>query len=464
MECHQTSDARLTASDSFGIFTNTLAAYYGIARIALDRVRFDEIAPDARTVDPDAVTRLLLKFTDGRCDRLAPDHYMSATVSGEVLTRALNRGNLTRTSLQSPEPCFLPLAGDEHVMGIRGIHRHKAAQQYFSDDQWWVVRLYDERVLSDTARRSMAWSSVMAAPRSSGEAYRQIRLAHHRQDWDWKMEWENAVRPAYLQSDMSRLQTGPEHQPLRDALDQLLCFPGLWMDLHMPLFRGLGALCCMESLVSSLHVVEVRLSHILYGLNPHHLDVGRIRFLQGRCPALSDRDRREIETYMTQKRIFPSVVDGEERECLKQRLLAQNTIILSLRSWKDAITHYLKPGASILKPLFNLSFHGHRARSERVRSSIQREARASFRPGRVPATRPSSGSAHEDFWDAYRRLSKQVSQDIKSLSTLVMGVGQEDPGRLMRLLYPFITVTESKAADTCHVQLTHESYQRPSWP
>jgi hypothetical protein len=133
------------ASDSFGVFTNTLAAYYGIARVALDRIRFDETAPDARTVDPDAVTRLLLKFTDGRCDRLAPDHYMSATVSEEVLTRALNRGNISRASLQSPEPCFLRLEGDEQVTGIRGIHRHKAAQQYFSDDKWWVVKLYNER-------------------------------------------------------------------------------------------------------------------------------------------------------------------------------------------------------------------------------------------------------------------------------------------------------------------------------
>ncbi|KUL81598.1 hypothetical protein ZTR_10494 [Talaromyces verruculosus] len=68
-------------------------------------------------------------------------------------------------------------------------------------------------------------------------------------------------------------------------------------------------------------------------------------------------------------------------------------------------------------------------------------------------------------YDALKILSsKQVAQDIKSLSTMVMGVGQEDPGRLLCLIYPFVTVTESKAADTCHVQLTHESYQRPSWP
>lgn len=67
-------------------------------------------------------------------------------------------------------------------------------------------------------------------------------------------------------------------------------------------------------------------------------------------------------------------------------------------------------------------------------------------------------------YDALKILSsKQASRDIKSLSTMVMGVGQEDPERLMCFIYPFITVTESKAAETCQVQLTHESYQRPSW-
>jgi hypothetical protein len=112
------------ASDSFGGFTNTLpvAAYYGIARVALDHLWFDETAPDARTVDPDNVIRLLRMFEDGQCDRLAADHYMSATISTEIMARALERGNLSRESLQSPEPAFLPLEGDERVIGIRGIH------------------------------------------------------------------------------------------------------------------------------------------------------------------------------------------------------------------------------------------------------------------------------------------------------------------------------------------------------
>jgi hypothetical protein len=145
--------------------------------------------------------------------------------------------------------------------------------------------------------------------------------------------------------------------------------------------------------------VKVRLSNILDDLKPHHLDVCTIRLLHGRCPALSKSDRRDVRMYMEQKRIFSNVTDGHERKCLEKRLLAQKTIILSLRSWKDATTNYLRPGASILKPLFNLSFQ-----KPRGRSSIQQEARASFRPVRVPAMRSSPASENDDFWDAYRKL------------------------------------------------------------
>jgi hypothetical protein len=80
----------------------------------------------------------------------------------------------------------------------------------------------------------------------SGEAYRRIRLAHHSQDWDWKTAWEHCIRPAYRKSDMDRLQQGNEHEALRDALDQLFPFPGLWMDLQMLFFHGLGAVNCVE--------------------------------------------------------------------------------------------------------------------------------------------------------------------------------------------------------------------------
>ncbi|KUL81381.1 hypothetical protein ZTR_10836, partial [Talaromyces verruculosus] len=392
------------ASDSFGGFTNTLAAYYGIARVALDHLWFDETAPDARTVDPDNVIRLLRMFEDGQCDRLAADHYMSATISTEIMARALERGNLSRESLQSPEPAFLPLEGDERVIGIRGIHRYKAAQQYFTDSRWWVIRLYDECVLTDAARRNLAWSGVMLTSVPSGEVYRRIRLAHHNRDWDWKTAWEHCVRPAYLKGDIVRLQEGTEHEALRDALDQLLRFPGLWMDLQMPPFHGLSAVNCMESLVAFLHVVNARLSTVLGDLDPQHLDVRTIRSLQGRCPALSTSDREEIESLLKQNWIFPHVIDQQERARLKQRLLAQDTIIPSLKSWKDAIARYLKPGASILNPLFCRSSHKHRARSQRVRLSIQQEARASFRPARGPRTQSASDPVNHHFWDVYRKL------------------------------------------------------------
>lgn len=101
-------------------------------------------------------------------------------------------------------------------------------------------------VLTDAARRSLAWSGVMLTSVPSGEVYRRIRLAHHSRDWDWKTAWEHCVRPAYLKGDIVRLQEGNEHEALRDALDQLLRFPGLWMDLQMPVFHGLSAVNCME--------------------------------------------------------------------------------------------------------------------------------------------------------------------------------------------------------------------------
>jgi hypothetical protein len=86
----------------------------------------------------------------------------------------------------------------------------------------------------------------MISPGSSGEVYRRIRLAHHHEDWDWKKQWQSTIQPAYLQIDIERLQEGREHEPLRDALDQLLGFPGLWMDLQLTFFHNLGAPSYME--------------------------------------------------------------------------------------------------------------------------------------------------------------------------------------------------------------------------
>jgi hypothetical protein len=129
-----------------------------------------------------------------------------------------------------------------------------------------------------------------------------------------------------------------------------------------------------------------------------------MRSLQGRCPALSTSDREEIESLLKQNQIFPQVIDQQERARLKQRLLAQDTIIPSLKSWKDAIARYLKPGASILNPLFHRSSHKPRARSQRVRLSIQQEARASFRPARGPRIQSPSDHVSHHFWDAYRTL------------------------------------------------------------
>jgi hypothetical protein len=56
-------------------------------------------------------------------------------------------------------------------------------------------------------------------------------------------------------------------------------------------------------------------------VNPRHLDVSTIRFLQGRCPALSTSDWEAIESQMEENQIFPNVIDQQERARLKQRLL-----------------------------------------------------------------------------------------------------------------------------------------------
>ena len=137
------------ADNEYEAFLTKAAAQYGTARVALDRLLFDEMADDARTLDPDNVARLLDLFQRGQCDRLDPDHYLSAVISDRLLHRALDRARLPVESLRATEPPWLPLHGDERLVGIDGQHRYRAAREYFSDrpgqDRWWVVRLYDER-------------------------------------------------------------------------------------------------------------------------------------------------------------------------------------------------------------------------------------------------------------------------------------------------------------------------------
>lgn len=137
------------AANEYEAFLAKVAAQYGVARVALDRIWFDEMADDSRTLDPAHVSRLLQLFQQGQCDRLDPDHYLSAVISDQLLHRVLERAQLSIESLRLTEPPFLPLRGEEYLVGIDGLHRHQAAVQYFSNrperDRWWIVKLYDDR-------------------------------------------------------------------------------------------------------------------------------------------------------------------------------------------------------------------------------------------------------------------------------------------------------------------------------
>ncbi|KAH6705762.1 hypothetical protein EV126DRAFT_457881 [Verticillium dahliae] len=110
----------------------------GTAKVALDSLSFDPLDQP----DRDNVERLVKMFRIEGCNRLNPLHFVSGTVSADVLQTSLAYSNLTADDLRAPTPPTLRLPPGALIECLHGKHRVTALRESKCFYPWWPVRLY----------------------------------------------------------------------------------------------------------------------------------------------------------------------------------------------------------------------------------------------------------------------------------------------------------------------------------
>jgi hypothetical protein len=87
------------------------------------------------------------------------------------------------------------------------------------------------------------------------------------------------------------------------------------------------------------------------GNNAKLLDPRTVELLEGRCPRLSEADRRHINHIFEQYQAFPSVRDSHIRSRLQTASMEYPRIIPSLKTFLEN-TKYLKPMTDVMKIVF----------------------------------------------------------------------------------------------------------------
>ncbi|KAF3351587.1 putative transporter [Verticillium dahliae VDG2] len=109
----------------------------GTAKVALDSLSFDPLDQP----DRDNVERLVKMFRIEGCNRLNPLHFVSGTVSADVLQTSLAYSNLTADDLRAPTPPTLRLPPGALIECLHGKHRVTALRESKCFYPWWPVRL-----------------------------------------------------------------------------------------------------------------------------------------------------------------------------------------------------------------------------------------------------------------------------------------------------------------------------------
>ncbi|CRK11298.1 hypothetical protein BN1708_010103 [Verticillium longisporum] len=144
----------------------------GTAKVALDSLSFDPLDQP----DRDNVERLVKMFRIEGCNRLNPLHFVSGTVSADVLQTSLAYSNLTADDLRAPTPPTLRLPPGALIECLHGKHRVTALRESKCFYPWWPVRFADAdyRDLSAEARRFLAEDSSNEGKLSDGVIFLNI--------------------------------------------------------------------------------------------------------------------------------------------------------------------------------------------------------------------------------------------------------------------------------------------------
>lgn len=127
---------------------------FGVARIDLNKLRFDDAIPNGHRESSKKIqVKLLNIFKLEGCQRMEQEHFVDALITQECLSDALVSHGKTIEAFK--ESCNLSygslhdviwLKPTEPLRCLNGLHRIAAAKRFLNkNDRWWTVRLYEKQ-------------------------------------------------------------------------------------------------------------------------------------------------------------------------------------------------------------------------------------------------------------------------------------------------------------------------------
>ncbi|KKZ60150.1 hypothetical protein EMCG_05072 [[Emmonsia] crescens] len=390
--------------DDFRIEEEKKRCFLGYAKVPLSNLVFEDEGHQigTRYVTRKDIDLLLGRFKVDRCRRDEPCHWIDAVVTPDQLQLFLDHSRLS--NLSDAEPATLNLLPAWKIKCLQGRVRVAAAMEclYDEGDQWWVVRFYDETLISSEAQRYMREYRDVSRELISGEIYHNVRIYQLSGDHARAQEWIARWRP-HTQRDFQQLQPreGREdfYRPLRVALDGLLEFQGLW-STYVNLHRLLP-MRVPEEQANYLDNHIRREWNRITGGRPQIVDAQTVSELEGRSPMSSQRDREYVEAVFADGIAFSSITDPMDRDALCERVMQTPRIIPSLRTFHEDCK-YFEPMAKLVRSLLG----------PKSRGSIQVGMKRRYRPPgdnnfyiqTLEGHRRERHANNYGFWSAYRQV------------------------------------------------------------
>lgn len=396
----------------------------GCAKVSLEHLCFEhQDVRGTRAVTQGNVRLLMSRFETDKCRRDEPSHWIPAVVTPDQLRVFLDYNRLGQLT---QAPADLRLHPDWTVTCLQGRVRKAAGSEWLdTNDRWWVVKFYDATRISNNARRSLREYRDVSQEHTSGEIYRNIRLyqrdGREAEAREWLARWHPHAR-----RDFKQLWRGAKYRLLREALDALLDFDGLW-SCHLNLHRLLPMRCPEVSLLEPsevllltdeqeqanyLNYIRDWCNHVVGG-TPWALDASTVQRLEGRAPRWSTDDREYVDEVYADGLLFSKVTDSQTKAIIYQRVINTPSSIPSLHTFHEDIK-YLEPMAKLVRTLLPRKYRGSIQEGMKRRYQAPADNNFYIQTSASDHRREPSASSY-GFWSAYRQVFLAGMRDFYPL-------------------------------------------------
>ncbi len=234
------------------------SAYCGSVKVPLHSLKHEEPEQSSRQLDMKNVNRLINIFKLEGCQRLEADNYVPTLVSKEAFARLLCLVGGEGAKLKRWDEILILFEPLIPLTFLHGRHRIEAGRRFLrQSEQWWVVDLFAEELLSPATRIAIREADNTASRFSDGDVFRHLRHCQRVQDRGGKKKWLSRLSIT-KQRDVLQLERRAEKEletaEFLNAWDDLIAYPGLWPALQLGTLHRLLSLRCPE--VSSLNACD----------------------------------------------------------------------------------------------------------------------------------------------------------------------------------------------------------------